>query len=92
MSQRKETMWRCDCGDAHFLTISRDEGWDDYILVEGAFYPHGMWERIKCAWAVLTGQDHYSSMDIVLTDQVASEIAAELTKIKGAPFESQGGR
>lgn len=81
MSERRERIWRCDCGHDHFLSVTRYPGDQDGCLsfVDGTNC-HSFRCRLKAAWNVLRmggGYGHYG-FEMVLSPQTTAELIAEL--------------
>lgn len=94
MSGEHDHIWRCDCHDGHFLSIS----WHDadvhtpgaavsasgFLQIEGNFWTsfrRRSWE----AWRVIrTGVMHYYGVEVLLDAPKAREIAATLAAFADA--------
>lgn len=76
-----EHIWRCDCMDSHFVTLS----WDDedpqfrYLSLVDAWQGRRLGERIKGAWKILRGRYH-TGAEVLLTDEAVAGVRAVLSK------------
>lgn len=80
-----EYIWKCDCGDWHYLEMcwdDQDPTWRSLELVD-TYHAHRIRDRIKAAITILRGKPHYHS-GIVLDEQTVADIIAVLSKHSGA--------
>lgn len=80
MSGRQERVWRCDCGDDHFLSVARyPDDPEGYLnLADGSHCPSFRC-RLKTAWNVILHGRGYShwGVEIVLNPEKARELMDE---------------
>lgn len=74
---RNEKLWRCACGDDHFLSViyydTDPEGW--VSVIDGTHCP-SLWCKIKAAWQLIRkGNSPHFGCEVVLTPENAAEIA-----------------
>ncbi len=98
----KESIWRCDCGGDHFLSVSlwkwEDEPYDGYIDIADDSIPIGInglawWslkKRLKGAWYVFRGRKH-TWTNIMLSPKTCQEIIDKLVEVK-KQLEEHGGK
>jgi len=76
MNEVKSHTWRCDCPDAHFVTLYPLD--DTGLLIVEAFEQYkSRWDRIKAAWRVLRGQRNVRC-EVLLSIEVAGQMLLRL--------------
>lgn len=77
---RQERIWRCDCGDDHFLSVTRwPDGPEGYMSLTDGTHCRGLWCRVKSCWKMLrTGNAPHWGVEIVLNPVTAREVITEL--------------
>jgi hypothetical protein len=87
---RNEKIWRCDCGDDHFLSvIFYDSDPEGYISLVDGTHCTSFWCRIRSAWKLLrTGAAPHFGVEVCLTPENSGEVAqavADAAKRIGEP-------
>lgn len=80
MSRFFERIWRCDCGGAHFVSVSRisfGDPYTSYLSVEVEYRADTLLNRIKVAWDILRHGRH-SNGDVLLAPKVITELQQAL--------------
>jgi hypothetical protein len=81
VNDRTERIWRCQCGDDHFLSVLRygDDPEGCLSLIDGTNC-HSFRCRVKAAWSILRGGGGYGhyGVEIVLSPDTSRELIAEL--------------
>ncbi len=85
----EDHLYRCCCGDAHFLSINRidDEAW---LNLEGNYHAPHWWNRWLAAWRMLRSGHADTWVCLSLTPEVARDVAARLTGL--IPLVSDTGK
>lgn len=84
MKDRKERIWRCECGGPHFLSIISDPDNEAWISLETPSIERGAWrQKLKAAWAILRHGHYDAWINVFLTKEVAADVARELLTVAG---------
>jgi len=84
LADHYDHIWRCDCSDIHYLTLT----WDDedptwrYLAVADGWGGRSVKERIKGAWKLLRGHYH-TGCEILLNDETVADVLAVLSAHAG---------
>lgn len=89
----EESIWRCDCGGDHFLSVGlwkwEDEPYNGYIditdqsisIVGNGISWRNLKGRLKGAWYVFRGRKH-TWTNIMLSPKTCQEIIDKLVEVK----------
>jgi len=90
-----DRIWRCDCGNGHFLSITsfdetdRDEALR-YFSVDGHFQAPNRRARLRQLWRMLRHGRCESWVGVVLNLQTMTEIRDELDRLIGTASHERG--
>ena len=93
--QRKEKIWRCECGGNHYLSISYYSfGANGYLQLEAADHHDecSIWGRLKAAWQIIQRGQHLwfgillnlTTIEEVITELESSRMLLEQLESKNA--------
>lgn len=79
----EDHLWRCTCGDSHFLQLSRWDDEDGSVTLLDATGPERLRDRLRAAGRALLGRPHHLA-DVVLDAETAREVADLLREMSTA--------
>ena len=87
-------LFPCDGDESHYLYVSwwadeRDPDWDGFLEVTGTYWSPNLWDRIKGAAKILSGQRHYGD-GIVLTEETTDRLIETLEELKSQRGKTNG--
>lgn len=95
IDEAEDFMVPCSCGGPHMLSVyvDKDDGMVTFIDAHYRMYDacdiRGVWQRIKAAWWILSGQ-HCGYADMVLTNDGVRQFADLMTKAADKHDEWRG--